>query len=243
MYVCGVLAVLSLTVGCTSIDMSTYEDDYIYAELAMDDPRQITLTIDNQGPDELILDQTKVRYIRYNQESPLTPVTETEHGADVPPLRIAPQTQGSRNFALEPSLSVTNGKRTINKWVPEDTSALGFKFYYRLEGKEPAGEAPAGEEREGEAPGREERPLFFPDPHERELVGKVKVTLGIGMPFFYTIPERRQRIYDQAVAQARAAFGAGGRELRLVNLHYDSKISGFVENAILTADVIAVEEK
>jgi hypothetical protein len=218
MYVCGVLAVLS--VGCTSIDMSTYEDDYIYAELEMNNPRQVTLTIDNQGPGELTLNQTKMRYSRYNQESPLTPVTETDHGANVPVLRVAPQYRGSQNFTLEPALSLANNKRTITKWIPEDTSALGFKFYYQIEG--------------------EERPLFFPNPHERELVGKVKVTLSIAMPFFYTIPERRRKIYDQAVVQARNAFGAGGRELRLVNLHYDSKTSGFVENAVLTADVIAV---
>jgi hypothetical protein len=223
MYTGVVLAALLVTAACTSIDMSTYEDEYIYAELEMNDPRQITLTIDNQGQDELILNQTKARYSRYNQESPLTPVTDTDHGSNVPSLRIVPQSRETRNFVLEPSLSLTDDKRIINKWLPEDTSDLGFKFYYQMEG--------------------EERPLFFPDPRERELVGKVKITLDIAMPFFYTIPERRRQVYDQAVIQARNAFGADGKELRLVNLHYDSKVSGFVEKAILTADVIAVDGK
>jgi hypothetical protein len=214
----AVLAVLGVS-ACTSIDMATYEDERIYAELEMNDPRQITLTIDNQSQAGLTLDQSGARYTRYSQESPLTALDETAYGTDVPPLRVPAGSRGNRNFALEPAVTVTSAKRTVNKWLPEDTSALGFRFYYQADG--------------------EEWPLVFPDPQERELVGKVKISIDIAMPFFYTIPERRQRIYDQALIQARNAFGEGGRELRLVNLRYDSKVSGFVEKATLNADVIA----
>jgi hypothetical protein len=199
--------------------MSTYEDENIYAELEMNNPKQVTLTVDNRSQGEVVLDQTRVYYSRNSQEAPLTPVTETQSGADVPPMRVSPAARKSQNFALDQAVTFKNGKQNISEWLPQDTSDVGVRFVYRV--------------------GEEERPLVFPDPQERVLVGRVKVSLDIAVPFFSSIIDRRRKIYDLALAQARNSFGADGKQLRLVNLHYDSKTTGFVENAVLTADVIA----
>jgi hypothetical protein len=218
------LAAAALSIGaCSTIDMSTYEDENIYAELEMNNPRQVTLTLDNRSQGELVLDQTRVYYSYNNQEAPLTPVTETESGADVPPMRVPPAARKSQNFALDQAVALKDGKRDISEWLPQDTSGVGVRFVYLID--------------------EEERPLVFPDPQERALVGKVRVSLDIAVPFLSSVIDRRRKIYDLAFAQAKSSFGAGGKQLRLVNLHYDSKTNGFVENAVLTADVIAAGDQ
>jgi hypothetical protein len=206
--------------ACTTIDMSTYEDEYLYAELETNNPKQVTLTVDNRSGSEFTL-ETRAFYRFGGGESPLTPVSETESGNALPRMFLAPGSRQSRNFAAEQALSLRGGKQSIGDWVPKASSGLEFSFVYRL--------------------GGEERSLVFPDHRERVLVGRVQVAVDIPLPFLKTIAERRLKVYEAALAQARISFGAEGRELRLVNLRYSSKTTGFVENALLNADIIAVE--
>jgi hypothetical protein len=209
---------LVISAACSTIDMSTYEDEYIYAELETNNPRQITLTVDNRSGQEFTL-ETGALCRSTGGEFPLTPVNETESGNALPRMLLSPGARQSRNFAAERAISLSSGKQTIGDWVPENSSGLEFRFAYRL--------------------GAGERSLVFPDPGERVLVGRVQVAVDIPLPFLSSIADRRRKVYQEALAQARVSFGAGGKELRLVNLRYDSKTNGFVENAVLSADVIA----
>jgi hypothetical protein len=212
----------AVLLSCTTIDMSTYEDGNIYAELETNDPKQVVLMVDNRSSGEVSLDQNSASYTRFNQDARLTAVTETQSGAAVPQLIVPVRTRKSRSFATEQSVTSKNGKLVLNAWVPtEIADDSSFTFSYRI--------------------GEETFPISFPDTQERTIVGKVKVSLDIAMPFFYRIPERRQKIYDRAIAQAKESFGANGKKLQLVNLRYDSKSTIFVENATLSADVIALD--
>ncbi|MDR1971162.1 MAG: hypothetical protein LBQ46_04510 [Treponema sp.] len=217
-------AALALSLGaCSTMDMFTYEDANIYAELETNDPTRVTLTITNRGLEELTLNQREAFHISNSRESPLVPVNAAPPGD--PPLRVAPGTQQSQSFAPAQAISQTGGKQYIADWVPPgapaDTVGDRFRFAYRLSGRD--------------------YPLAFPDPRERPLKGKVKVSLNIALPFRYSLIERRRRIYDQALIQAESAFGGGGRKLRLVNVRYDSSSNGFSEQAVLSADVVELE--
>jgi hypothetical protein len=216
-----ILAAVLFSAACTTMNMFSYEDENIYAELETNDPKQITLTINNRSGVEITLDQSSAGYTHGNQESPLTPVTATQSGDQVPALHLSPRSQQSRSFALERAVTRNSGKPSISDWLPADNAGDCFAFIYRI--------------------GGEDHPLIFPDTHERVILGKVSVTLDIAMPFTSSIIDRRRKIYDKALEQAKASFGLDGRQLRLVNLRYSSKSNAFVENAALSADVVAAD--
>jgi hypothetical protein len=218
-----VVAMALLTAACatTGIALFTFEDENIYAELEASDPKQLNLVIDNRSSGALTLDQGKAAYTHANQESRLIAVDGTQAGTAVPTLRVPVRTQQSRNFALERAVTRNGDIASVGDWVPPDTSMDRFAFVYRI--------------------GDEEYPINFPDTGERVLLGKVTVTLEIGMPAATPVSERRRKIYDKAVEQAAASFGAGGRLLRLVNLRYASTGNFFKESASLSADVIAAD--
>jgi hypothetical protein len=214
----SVFAVLLISAGCTTIDMSTYEDEHIYAELETNNAKQVTLTVENRSGDEFTLEQTGAAYRYNNRESPLVAAGSAGSGGTASQMLLPPGAQRSWNFVAQHAINLSGGKQSIGNWVPEDSSALEFRFMYHLDG--------------------EERSLTFPNTDSRHLVGKLQVTVDIGLPFLKSIADRRRKAYDQAVAQARASFGAGGKALVLVNLRYDSKTNGFVENVTLSADVV-----
>ncbi|MDR1025514.1 MAG: hypothetical protein LBL56_07285 [Treponema sp.] len=217
---CGALALLFLAAACTTIDMSTYEDENIYAELELNNPKQVILTVDNRSGAAFVLDQTRTASLRGGPEFPLIPLDGTGSG-DSPmniEMNIEPGARQSRNFIARQALGVDGGKPVINDWVPADPSGMVFRFNYRI--------------------GGEDRPLTFPDPQTRTLRGKVNVSADIALPFLKSIEARRRKLYDQAQAQAAASFGAPGKTLRLVNLRYSSSTNGFVEKAALSADVV-----
>jgi hypothetical protein len=217
----AVFAMALLSTACTTIDMFTYEDEYVYAELETNNPKRVTLTVDNLGADELTLEQTGASY-RYNaREFLLVPVTGAQSGDPAAAMLLPPGARRAWDFVAQQSLSLSGGRQSIATWVPENSSALEFRFAYRL--------------------GAEERSLGFPDSGERTIIGKVQVTVDIPLPFLKAIPERRRKVLAQALAQAKTSFGADGKKLQLVNLRYDSRTNGFVENAALSADVIALE--
>jgi hypothetical protein len=204
--------------ACTTIDMSTYEDENIYAELEMNDPKQVSLTVTNRTNDEFTLDQNSSSYTHIDQRSPLAAVADTQVGAVVAPLQVPAGTRRTQNFAIEQAVTFTNGKRNISEWVPENTSKEQFSFAYRI--------------------GDIEQLITFPDSQGRVLLGKVEVSQDIAVPFFSSIIDRRRKLYDQAVTRAQNDFGKDGKKFKLVNIHYESKTNGFVENASLSADVI-----
>ncbi|MDR1353228.1 MAG: hypothetical protein LBK05_08095 [Treponema sp.] len=210
----GALVLLLLAAACSTIDMSTYEDANIYAELEMNDPKQVILTVDNRSGAEFVLDPTRAAYLGDNRELPLISLNETGDA----PVNIEPGTQRSRNFTARQALSLKGRKPVINDWVPADSSGMVFRFNYHM--------------------GGEEGSLAFPDPQSRTLLGKVTVTADIVLPFFKSIKNRRLKLYRQAQAQAAANFSTPGKKPRLVNLHYSSTNNGFVEKAVLSADVV-----
>jgi hypothetical protein len=211
---CGVLAALFLAAACTTLDMSTYEDDHIYAELETNNPKQITLTVDNRSGAAFTLDHGGAAFLQNGRESPLTLLDGTGEP-------LGPGARQSWNFASGQALSLEDGKPVIGDWVPEDPSGTEFRFNYRT--------------------GGEDRSLVFPDTQNRALVGKVSVSADIALPFLKSVADRRRKLYDQAQAQAVANFGAPGKNLRLVNLRYSSSTNAFVEKAALSADVMVVE--
>jgi hypothetical protein len=215
----AVPSVLLFLGACSTIDMFTYEDENIYAELETNNPGRAALTVDNRGGGELTLDQERASYTGGGRRIPLTAVLEDS--AALSPLRVSPGARQSRSFAPTEALTVSGGKLKIADWVPADNAEDRFDFVYRING--------------------EDYPLTFPDSRERPLLGKVKVSLSIALPFRYSIPERRRKIYDLALVQANNAFGERGKKLRLVNIHYDSVSKGFSEQSRLTADVIAAD--
>jgi hypothetical protein len=208
----GVLASLLVLGACGTIDMLTYEDANLYAELETGDPTRATLTVDNRGGGDLSLVPGRALYSGHGRRSPLTALDEG--GGPV-----SPGARRSFSFAPAEARSVKGGKEKIDAWLPADSSGDSFEFAYRLAG--------------------EEHPLVFPDNRERPLLGKVNVSLGIPMPFMSTPAERRRKIYNLALGQANSAFGGEGKKLRLVNIRYDSSSNGFKEKAVLSADVIA----
>ncbi|MDR3248488.1 MAG: hypothetical protein LBT39_06855 [Treponema sp.] len=214
-------ALLNLACATTGIALFTFEDENIYAELETNDPQQVNLIIDNRSSGELSLDQSSAAYTHANQESRLIAVDGTQAGSVVPALQVAPQTRQSRNFALERAVTRDGGVASIGDWVPPDTTADRFAFVYRL--------------------GDGVYPINFPDTQQRAILGRVTVTLEIAMPAPIPVNERRRRIYEKALEQANASFGAGGRKLKLVNLRYSSTGNFFKESAVLSADVIAAD--
>jgi hypothetical protein len=202
--------------ACTTIDMFTYEDGNVYAELEANNPQQVTLTVDNRGGGDLLLDRSRAAYTGGGRRSPLTALGGSPED---PPLRLPPGTRQSLSFAPAEAVSQSGGKEKIAGWVPEDASGGRFEFTYRAAG--------------------EEHPLVFPDDREQPVLGRVKVSLDIPLPFTSSVMERRQKIYDQAFKQAEGAFGGEGKKLRLVNIRYGSTSNGFKEKAVLSADVIA----
>jgi hypothetical protein len=214
----GVLAALLVLGGCTTIDMLTYEDGNIYAELETNDPTRITLTVDNRGGEDLSLLQNQAVHTGVGRRSSLTALGEIQGGSQ---LRLSPGARQSLSFAPAEAVSVSNGKQKIASWVPGDTSNDRFEFAYTVAG--------------------EEHPLVFPDRQERPLLGKLNVSLDIPLPFSSSVMARRRKIYDLALKQANDSFGGEGKKLRLVNVRYDSTNKGFKEKAILSADVIAGE--
>jgi hypothetical protein len=219
----AVIAVALLSTACTTIDMSTYEDEYVYAELETNNAKRVTLTLENLGADELTLEQTGASYKFNAREFLLVPVTGAQSGDPAAAMLLPPRARRAWDFVAQQALSLSGGRQSVANWVPENSSAMEFRFVYRLGGGEQA--------------------LGFPDTGGRTIIGKVQVTVDIPLPFLKPIPERRRKVFERAMAQAKDSFGADGKNLGLVNLRYDSKSNGFVENAALSADVIALEAK
>ncbi|MDR3148309.1 MAG: hypothetical protein LBU00_08050 [Treponema sp.] len=211
------IAVLVMSTACTTIDMSTYEDSYVYAELETNDPKRVTLTVDNRSGTIFTLEETGALYRYEGRESHLVLLNEAEGSR----LSLAPNDRHSWNFVARQALTLSNGTQSVTDWVPANSSTGEFHFAYRL--------------------GEEERSLTFPDPGERSLVGRVTISVDIALPFLKPVAERRAQAYEAARVQARDNFGSGGKELRLVNLRYDSSSNGLVEKVTLRADVVAVE--
>ncbi|MDR0400411.1 MAG: hypothetical protein LBH51_05655 [Treponema sp.] len=205
--------------ACTTIDMFSYEDENIYAELETNDPARVVLTVDNRGAGEVALDWERASYAGGGRNLSLR-VIEEEIPAGFP-ARILPGARQTRSFAPAEALTLSGGELIIADWVPEDNSEDRFSFIYSIDGRD--------------------YPLIFPDSRERPVLGAVSVSMTTALPFLRSIGERRRMIYNLALDQAKNAFGGGGKKLRLVNLRYGSSSKGFSEKAELSADVIAGE--
>jgi hypothetical protein len=214
----GLLAVLLGLGACTTIDMFTYEDGNIYAELETNDPTRITLTVDNRSGENLSLLQNRAVYAGAGRLFPLTALGGIQGGSQ---LQLSPGTLQSLSFALAEAVTTSNGKQKITPWLPKDISDDRFEFAYTMAG--------------------EEHRLVFPDDQKRPLLGKVNVSLDIPLPFSSSITVRRRKIYDLALQQAKESFGKERQKLRLVNIRYDSTSNIFKEKAVLSADVIAAD--
>ncbi|MDR1636349.1 MAG: hypothetical protein LBR93_03335, partial [Treponema sp.] len=143
-----------LFAACNSIDLATYEDGNLYAELDTRDPSMVTLLVLNRGDQEYELDQGRLSYTRNGQTLQMSPLVLSQTGTSIPPLIVPPQARLSRSFAPEQLIRTENGKLVVPQWVPEKLEGSVFRFAYKT---------PEGE-----------REIVFPDNQERRLLGTVK---------------------------------------------------------------------
>jgi hypothetical protein len=204
--------------ACTSIDLATYEDENLYAELDTNDPAMVTLSVVNQRTQEIELDRGRLSYARNGETLQLSPVVLSQIGTSAPPMAIPPQARLERSFAPERLIRTEKGKLIIPDWVPDELDGSVFRFGYK---------APDGE-----------KEILFPDTQQRQLLGTVKIANDTVFPFFKSVEARRKNLYNLALAQAAGSYGSN---VKLVNLRYDSAKGFFKESASLSADVIRGE--
>ncbi|GHT66674.1 hypothetical protein FACS1894110_10770 [Spirochaetia bacterium] len=207
-----VLSILLIS-ACTSIDLATYEDEKVYAELENNNAKLVTLKVKNQTGTELTILPDRISYSADRKTNALVPEGTVKPVAS----------RGTESiFFVDPqavTVDAKSGKRKVAKWVPDSLKTSEFKFGYRI----------------GETDGV----MIFPDPQERTLAGKVNVSNDFALPVFTKPEARRTKLYNMALEQAQASFGAG---IRLANVRYDSTINFFVDKATLSADVIKTNQ-
>jgi hypothetical protein len=208
----------ALFAACTSIDLATYEDENLYAELETNDPTMVTLRVVNRRNQEIELDRDGMSYVKGGQIMQMSPLILSQAGTSAPPLTVPPQARLSRSFAPEQLIRVEKGKLVVPQWVPENMDGSVFRFAYRTP--------------------EDEKKIVFPDNQERQLLGTVKIGNDTVFPFFKSVEKRRKILYDLAYAQAADSYGGN---IRLVNLRYDSVKGFFKESSTLNADVIRDE--
>jgi hypothetical protein len=204
----------ALFAACTSIDLATFEDENIYAELETNNPAMVTLMVVNRQDQEIELDRDRLNYIQGGETMQMSPLVLSQTGTAIPPMIIPPRARLSRSFAPEQLIQVKKGKLVIPKWVPQNIDGSVFRFAYKT---------PEGQ-----------KEMVFPDTRHRQLLGSVKITNDTVFPFFKSVEARRKVLYDMAHAQAVASHG---NSIRLVNLQYDSTKGFFKESSSLSADV------
>ncbi|GHT52331.1 hypothetical protein FACS1894106_0810 [Spirochaetia bacterium] len=200
--------------ACTSIDLATYEDERVYAELETNNAKLVTLKVKNLTGTELNIIPDQISYSADSKTNVLVPEGTVKPVAS----------RGTESIFFEDPKAITvnekSGKRKVAKWVPDSLKTSEFKFGYRI----------------GETDGM----MIFPDPQERVVVGKVNVSNDFALPVFTDPGSRRTKLYSMALNQAKAAgFGA---DIRLVNVRYDSTTNFFVDKATLSADVIKTNQ-
>ncbi|GHU15477.1 hypothetical protein FACS1894163_02300 [Spirochaetia bacterium] len=204
------LIVLSMVLisACTSIDLAIYEDEKVYAELETNNAQLVTLKVTNQTGTELNILPDQISYSANSKTNALVP-----EGT----VKPVPSRGTESIFFVDPqAVTVPKpDKRKVDKWVPESLKTSEFRFGYRI----------------GETDGV----MIFPDPQERVAVGKVNISNDFALPVFTKPEARRTKLYNMALEQAKASFGA---DIRLANVRYDSTTNFFVDKATLSADVI-----
>jgi hypothetical protein len=211
-------ALAVLLASCASIDLATYEDENLYAELDTNDPTMVTLLVVNHRNQEIELDRQGLSYTGNGKTLPMSPLVLSQTGTSVPPMIIPPRARLNKSFAPEQLIRVESGKLVVPEWVPEKLEGSVFRFAYK---------APEGE-----------REIIFPDNQQRQLLGTVKITNDTVFPAFKSVEDRRKKLYNLAYAQAASSYGSN---ITLVNLQYDSAKGFFKESATLSADVIRGE--
>jgi hypothetical protein len=214
--VCLLLIGFSLffIMACTSIDMASYQNEDLYAELETNDPKVVVLRIKNDTDLEIDILPDKISYSINGKESPLSPdwAAGAQPGTTVP---ILPRRNTNRSFVATAAIKSGAGQRDVGKWVPDSLDNVVFVFGYKI--------------------GDDEKQMVFPDNQERQLVGRVDVSSDTVFPFSKTVDERRQALYKLGLIQAQNSFG---KDTHLVNIRYDSNRGWFKETATLTADVV-----
>ena len=208
------LIVLSIVLisACTSIDLATYEDEKVHAELETNNAKLVTLKVTNQTGTELNILPDRISYSVNSKTNALVPEGTVKPVAS----------RGTESFFFVDPQAVSlpkPDKRKVAKWVPESLKTSSFSFGYRI----------------GETDGV----MIFPDPQERVVAGKVNVSNDFALPVFTKPEARRTKLYNMALEQAQAGFGAN---IRLANVRYDSAANFFVDKATLSADVIKTNQ-
>jgi hypothetical protein len=204
--------------SCSSIDLATYEDENLYAELDTNDPTMVSLLVVNRRNQEIELDRQGLSYTENGETLQISPLVLSQTGTAIPPLIVPPQSRLNRSFAPERLIRTENGKLVIPEWVPEKLEGSVFRFPYTA------------------AEGKKE--IVFPDNRQRQILGTVKIANDTVFPFFKSVEDRRKKLYSLAHSQAVSSYGAN---IKLVNLRYDSAKGFFRESSSLNADVIRGE--
>jgi hypothetical protein len=210
------VVVAALFSACTSIDLATYEDDKLYAELETSDPTMVTLTVESRWNSEIEINRDRLSYNRNGLTQPMSPLVLSQTGTAAPPMTVPARARLNRSFAPEQLIRVEGGKLVVPNWVPEELEGSVFRFGYKTA------------EGEGE--------MVFPDPQQRQILGSVKVSNDAALPFFKSVGDRRKTLYNMARDQAIDTYG---NNIKLVNLRYESTKAFFKETGRLSADVVA----
>lgn len=251
----GVLAVLCFLVGCTTVtqhqleygktwigdEPTQFENEDLQATLYFSSPKRITLEVENKTDSVIIIVMDLASFNGASgTSSRLVPegtkyINTTEsHPSEV----IPPKGKYRKGFISADSIHFVSGSSggwETDDWVPNKLAGTKYVFGYKTN--------------------TEDRFIVFSKDMalasgavSPELLGSVVVSEQFwNILFLRSVEERRKILFDKAMNDATKKYG---KNIRLRNLDFQGSwsglslvlyfsILGFVEDASLTADVIA----
>ena len=126
-----------LLVSCTSFK-TQYTDEYIYAELEVEDSDYVILYFKNNTESIIRIISDNCFYSNNGYSSILLPLDERfmVAGTTVPPINIPPNKYLSQKFVASSAIEYDKGKvNNINNWTPRDENKIKdayFSFEYEI---------------------------------------------------------------------------------------------------------------
>jgi len=137
------LAVSLMTIPCAAVSFKAlYEDQTVYAELAVDDNDWVVLTIKNNSasPIQLLAEKSYYSNVVDAMNTLLVPISDQYNpGLKIVPIPIPSGRTVVQKFAAPAFISYKKGKiDDIENWTPRSKKKIKtavFDFEYEIEGK------------------------------------------------------------------------------------------------------------